>query len=77
MVMACIAMTAVGGQQAVAGAEEIVVVIEAYRFEHFDADDFVEAALEFAIILEQQVDSAAGVARAGEELPSGFELLRG
>ena len=57
---------AVGRQQPVAGGEELVVVREPDRLEHLDADDLVEAAAQVAIVLEPQVDAAAGVAGVGE-----------
>ena len=56
---------AVRFQQAIAGAEELVVKFVADCLEHFDADELVVAAAEVAVVLEEKLDGLAAEALAG------------
>ena len=65
---------AIGFQQTVDGAEVSVEVLVADRFDHLDRNETVEAALEIAVVLDQQGNA---IAEAGgiDALPGEVVLL--
>ena len=61
--MVCSSMDAVRRQQAIDGPEVVVVMVEADRLEHLDADDLVELPGQLAVVGAQHVDAGPGLAQ--------------